>query len=224
MKSILTCKELSVGYGNNIVQNDINLTIIAGDYIAVIGNNGAGKSTFIKTILGLIPPVQGKVEYAPSIKNEGIGYLPQQGVVQKTFPTSVGEVILSGRQNKIKLFYSKADKEVAKETAKTLDVLSLWNRRYSELSGGQQQRVLLARALCATNKFLVLDEPLTGLDIGTQKAFYDTVERIHIQGTTVLMITHDANALDKGMTHVLEFGEHVTLTALDSHGGDVHDR
>lgn len=207
MKDVLiSCDDLSVGYGKHIIQSDITLAIYKGDYICVIGQNGAGKSTFIKTILGLIPPISGMLNYTSTIRDNGIGYLPQQGVIQKNFPTSVKEVILSGRQNKIKFFYSKADKELAMEMAEKFGISGFWNKRYSDLSGGQQQRVLLARALCATDALLVLDEPVTGLDIETQEKFYQTVKEINEKGTTIVMITHDKDALSMGATHIFEFG------------------
>lgn len=217
---LIECKDLAVGYNKTMVRDSISLRIPQGSYIALTGKNGAGKSTFIKTLLGFLKPVKGEICYADDIK--GIGYLPQQNVAQRNFPTSVSEVILSGRQNKIRFFYSKEDKKIAKETAIRFGVYTLYRKRYSDLSGGQQQRVLLARALCSVQgdrQLLVLDEPLTGLDIETQKAFYDTMKKLNTEeGVTILMISHDNDLEDKGITHILDFGERITLKALKGDG------
>lgn len=200
---LIKCVDLSIGYGSDVIQNHITFEINEGDYVCVLGENGAGKTTLIKTMLGLISPINGTLEINGSIKNEGIGYLPQQGIVQRTFPTTVKEVVLSGRQNKIKLFYSKNDKKIADDIMKKFDIFDLKNKRYSDLSGGQQQRVLLARALCVSDKMLILDEPITGLDIKNQELLYDLIETLNKNGTTIIMISHDSNVLSKNASHVL---------------------
>ncbi len=180
------------------LHSNINLTIPAGAYACVIGENGTGKSTLIKTILGLLPPIEGSVTMGKNLSPVDIGYLPQQTQVQRDFPASVYEVVLSGCLNKMGLrpFYNKAEKQLAQDMLVKLNISELKKKSYSELSGGQQQRVLLARALCATNKVLLLDEPTAGLDIATTSEFYQLVKSLNDEGITIIMITHD---LDKAI-------------------------
>lgn len=200
MKPVIKCNDLIIGYQSGIICKDINLTINSKDYVCVIGDNGSGKTTLIKTILGLIPPVKGTIDIADDVK---IGYLPQQNAVQKIFPTSVKEVVLSGFQNKSGLFYKKDLQAKADETMKMLGIYDIRAKNYAELSGGQQQKTLLARALCASDRLLVLDEPINGLDINTQNDFYDIVEKLNNKGTAVIMISHDKTVLNNNASHVL---------------------
>ncbi len=191
----IICKDLSVGYDNVPIQKNINFHINAGAYVCVVGENGVGKSTLIKTILGLLPPIEGSIEIGNGIKGYSVGYLPQQTNVQRDFPASVYEVVLSGCLNKVGMrpFYNKAEKNLAKKMLEKLNILELQKKSYSELSGGQQQRVLLARALCATDKILLLDEPTAGLDIGSTKEFYKLIKSLNKEGITIIMITHNLN-------------------------------
>lgn len=215
---LIDCKDLSIGYGADIIQAHITFSINKGNYVCVLGENGAGKSTLIKTLLGIIPVLNGELKIDENIKSEGIGYLPQQGIVQKNFPTIVHEVVLSGLQNKIKLFYTKKEKDIADKKLKQLGIYELKNKSYNELSGGQQQRVLLARALCVSDKLLVLDEPITGLDIKNQELFYELISELNKAGTTIIMISHDSNVLSKNASHVLEVGhESVRLLTTDKY-------
>ncbi len=201
--NILSCENLTIGYGADIIQRNVSFSINSGDYVCIVGENGAGKSTLLKTVLGLIPPVDGQVLISDDVRREGIGYLPQQGVVQRNFLTSVYEVILSGNQNRMKLFYSRDDKLKVHSLAGKFGISDLLYKRYSDLSGGQQQRVLLARALCVSDKLLILDEPVTGLDLDNQKLFYDMAKRINGDGTTIIMVSHSADVLERGISHVL---------------------
>lgn len=197
-KRILSCENLWIGYDNKPIVKNFNLEIYEGDYITVIGENGVGKSTLIKTILGLLTPISGRV--IKDMKGKGgIGYLPQQTRVQRDFPASVYEVVISGflnRANK-RPFYSLAEKKEAMKNMDLLRILDLKNKCYRELSGGQQQRVLLARALCASNHFLVLDEPVSGLDPEAAKDLYCNLKEINEKrNMAILMISHDIqNAL-----------------------------
>ncbi len=191
----IICKNLSVGYNNTPLHENINLSIPSGSYVCVIGENGAGKSTLIKTMLGLIPPINGSITMEDGLSKLDVGYLPQQTQVQKDFPASVFEVVLSGCLNKIgfRPFYNKKEKKLASQMLDKLNILHLRKKSYCELSGGQQQRVLLARALCATNKILLLDEPTAGLDIATTKEFYKLIKTLNDEGITIIMITHNLN-------------------------------
>ncbi|MFI3227645.1 MAG: ABC transporter ATP-binding protein [Clostridia bacterium] len=188
----IVCQNLSVGYNNVSVRENISFSIPSGSYTCVVGENGVGKSTLIKTLLGLLPPISGSVTMENGLKSVDIGYLPQQTQIQKDFPASVFEVALSGCLNKIGLrpFYNKAEKQLAKDMLEKLGILNLAKKSYSQLSGGQQQRVLLARALCATNKILLLDEPTAGLDAVTTDDFYKLIKELNGEGITIIMITH----------------------------------
>ncbi len=183
------CKNLSVGYNNTPLHSNINFTIPEGAYVCVVGENGAGKSALIKTILGLLPPLEGSISIGNKKGAITVGYLPQQTNVQRDFPASVYEVVLSGCLNRVGLrpFYNKAEKTLAKEILEKLNISHLRKKSYSELSGGQQQRVLLARALCATNKILLLDEPTAGLDIDSTTEFYRLIKTLNDEGITIIM-------------------------------------
>ncbi|NLK69941.1 MAG: ATP-binding cassette domain-containing protein, partial [Clostridiales bacterium] len=159
--ALINCSNITMSYEDNIVFKDLSFEVNKGDYLCIVGENGSGKSTLVRGLLGLKSPVSGKIEYGDGLKKTEIGYLPQQTSVQKDFPASVYEVVLSGCLNSrgIKPFYSKAEKNTALKNMKRLGIEDLKQKCYRELSGGQQQRVLLARALCATKKILLLDEP-----------------------------------------------------------------
>ncbi|MGN0814646.1 MAG: metal ABC transporter ATP-binding protein [Candidatus Coproplasma sp.] len=198
---------LSVGYEGNAVCKDINFEVNAGDYLCIIGENGAGKSTLMKTLLGLVPPVGGKIERGEGIT--GIGYLPQQDTSQGNFPATVWEIALSGCvvHSGWRPFFNRAEKALALEKLKLLGIDELKNRSFGELSGGQRQKVLLARVLCATDRIMLLDEPVTGLDPQATLDLYETVERLNKDcGTTVIMITHDLDSL-KYADKVLQVGQ-----------------
>ena len=204
---LLSFNDLTIGYENNIVLSDLSFAIEKGDYLVILGENGAGKSTLLKTMLGLIKPIKGKIVFDAEVKKTEIGYLPQQTVVQRDFPASVWEVVISGclAKNGLKPFYSKKDKELAKENIEKLELKGFEKRCYRELSGGQQQRVLLARALCSSNKILVLDEPVTGLDPKVTAQLYETIRSLNKEGITIIMISHDLQALEDA-SKVLHLG------------------
>lgn len=204
---IFECKDVTLGYENKVVAKNLNFKIDQGDYLCVVGENGTGKSTLIKTLLGLIKPLNGEVIANVQGKNhKGVGYLPQQTQAQKDFPASVWEVVLSGVLNNDHRcpFYNKKDKAEAEKNMEKLNILDLKKRCYRELSGGQQQRVLLARALCATDSVLILDEPVTGLDPAASMELYETIKNLNKkENVTIIMVSHDIkNALNYA-THIL---------------------
>lgn len=204
---IFECKDVTLGYENKVVAKNLNFKIDQGDYLCVVGENGTGKSTLIKTSLGLIKPLNGEVIANVQGKNhKGVGYLPQQTQAQKDFPASVWEVVLSGVLNNDHRcpFYNKKDKAEAEKNMEKLNILDLKKRCYRELSGGQQQRVLLARALCATDSVLILDEPVTGLDPAASMELYETIKDLNKkENVTIIMVSHDIkNALNYA-THIL---------------------
>lgn len=204
---IFECKDVTLGYENKVVAKNLNFKIDQGDYLCVVGENGTGKSTLIKTLLGLIKSLNGEVIANVQGKNhKGVGYLPQQTQAQKDFPASVWEVVLSGVLNNDHRcpFYNKKDKAEAEKNMEKLNILDLKKRCYRELSGGQQQRVLLARALCATDSVLILDEPVTGLDPAASMELYETIKDLNKkENVTIIMVSHDIkNALNYA-THIL---------------------
>ncbi|MBR6052204.1 MAG: metal ABC transporter ATP-binding protein [Clostridia bacterium] len=210
--AILTCRDLSLGYDGRVIARGINFKIESGDYLCVVGENGSGKSTLMKTILGLLPPSGGEILTGDGLKRTEIGYLPQQTEVQKDFPASVWEIVLSGCGNRMgaRPFYNKEDKERARRNVERTRISHLVKRCYRELSGGQQQRVLLARALCATTKLLVLDEPVAGLDPVVTAEMYELIDELNKKdGITVVMISHDIAAALKYADHVLHVSANV---------------
>jgi len=207
--ALLECRHLNLGYDGREIVTDLNFKVEKGDYLCIVGENGAGKSTLIKTLLGLQPALAGEIITGEGLNRNEIGYLPQQTPVQRDFPASVWEVVLSGRQGARgwRPFYSKEDKRRAAEEMERLHITPLSGRCYRELSGGQQQRVLLARALCATEKLLLLDEPTAGLDPRVTEEMYTLVEDLNKKdGITVMMISHDLQAAMKYAVHILHVG------------------
>ncbi len=209
--SLIEAKNLTLGYETGPVAENLNFTVKEGDYLAIVGENGSGKTTLMKTILGLTKPLGGSIEFGDGLKRNEIGYLPQQTVVQKDFPASVREIVLSGCQSQMGLrpFYGSVEKALAAENIRRMDIENLADRSYRHLSGGQQQRVLLARALCATRKLLLLDEPVAGLDPKVTAEMYDLIERLNHEGITMIMISHDIEAAMKYASHILHFGAEV---------------
>lgn len=202
----IICRNVSLGYESHIVSEGIDFTVAQGDYLCIVGENGAGESTLMKAILGLHPPLAGKIEFSDGLKQNEIGYLPQQNHFQRDFPASVREVVISGCLNRCGLrpFYRHAEHESARTNMEKLGVWPLRERCYRELSGGQQQRVLLARALCATRKLLLLDEPVSGLDPSATAEMYAIIRRLNKEeGITVLMISHDIFAATREADHIL---------------------
>lgn len=209
--SLIKCENLEIGYDGKAVLSNLSFNVECGDYLCIIGENGSGKSTLMKTLLGLKEPLGGSITFGDGLSKNEIGYLPQQTVVQRDFPASVSEIVISGCLNKCgkRPFYSKEDKARAKENMEKMGITQFAKRCYRELSGGQQQRVLLARALCAAQSVLLLDEPVTGLDPKVTAEMYALIESINRQGMTVIMISHDINAALKYSTHILHIGDTV---------------
>ena len=219
MEAQITCENLELGYGSGILVDGLSFTVKKRDYLCIVGENGAGKSTLLRTILGLQKPLTGTITFGGGLQQNEIGYLPQQTFVQRDFPASVWEVVLSGCQGRCGLrpFYNREEKQIAKNAMEQLEVTPLARTCYRDLSGGQQQRVLLARALCASDKMLVLDEPVSGLDPKMAETMYRLVERINREmGITVIMISHDVQEAVPYATHILHMGrEYFFGTAED---------
>ena len=206
---LIECRDVTLGYEGQSVLEHLDLTIASGDYLCIVGDNGSGKSTLLRGLLGLITPMAGAIERAPELQKGAIGYLPQQTRAQKDFPATVYEVVLSGCLNKKKthFFYSGEQKSAALMNMGKLGILELKDQCYRDLSGGQQQRVLLARALCAASRLLILDEPITGLDPAAAQDLYKTLTYLNeTEHMAVIMVTHDLKAALKGARTVLHIG------------------
>ena len=205
----LSCQNLTIGYEGKTLISNLAFSVEAGDYLCIVGENGSGKSTLVRTILKLNAAIAGKVVTGDGLQPDEIGYLPQQTVVQKDFPASVREVVRSGCLNRCGLrpFYNKAEKQLAEENMEKLGIAELAKSCYRELSGGQQQRVLLARALCATRKILLLDEPAAGLDPKITAGLYELIGKLNEDGITIIIISHDINASVKYASHILHLGK-----------------
>lgn len=199
----ICCEKLQLGYDGTVIVKDLDFQVESGDYLCIMGENGTGKSTLIKTLLQLQKPINGSLTMGDGLMPYEIGYLPQQTVVQRDFPATVWEIVLSGCLSKCgKLpFYKKEQKQLAKEQMEEMGIWELRKRSYRTLSGGQQQRVLLARALCATSKLLLLDEPVNGLDPKVTAEFYQMIQQLNQKGITIIMVSHDM--------HVLQYATHV---------------
>lgn len=232
-KTLLACRDVSLGYEGRAVWEHLNLEIRSGEYLCIVGENGSGKSTLLKSLLGLIKPLRGSIELDPSLRSGAIGYLPQQTRAQKDFPATVSEVVLSGflSARGRRFFYTPAEKSRALMNLGKLGILELKDRCYRELSGGQQQRVLLARALCAANDLLILDEPVTGLDPASMQDLYKTLRYLNErEGMAIIMVTHDIENALREARHILcvdragcfygTVGEFLSSPAGKRFGGD----
>ena len=192
---LIQCENLTMSYENRNAVENVSFSIEPGDYLCIVGENGSGKSTLLKGLLGLMRPKNGKILFGVGLTQTSIGYLPQQTVVQRDFPASVQEVVISGclHQKGFGPFYKPSQRTAANAAMEKLNITSLRKKSYRALSGGQQQRVLLARALCATDKLLLLDEPVTGLDPVVTSDLYALLKQLNQEGVAIVMVSHDIN-------------------------------
>ena len=207
---LLTCSNVSMNYDKRLAVENVNFNVCKGDYLCIVGENGSGKSTLMKGILGLMKLNSGEILFK-NIKQTELGYLPQQTIVQRDFPASVFEVVLSGclNQTGLKPFFSRSDKEKARKNMELLNITDIAKKSYRDLSGGQQQRVLLARALSATSQLLILDEPVTGLDPIVTADMYNIIKKLNDDGITVIMVSHDIISATKYGNKILHMGTKV---------------
>lgn len=204
--AILECSDVTMSYEGVNVFEHLSFKLDRGDYLCILGENGSGKSTLMKGLLGLLKPASGTICYADGLTKNEIGYLPQQSPVQRDFPASVYEVVLSGTLNRkgFSPFYGKREKKLADDNLERLSITDLKSSCYRDLSGGQQQRVLLARALCATKSLLLLDEPVTGLDPLVSSEFYGLISDLNKKDNiTIIMVSHDVKQAVRSATHIL---------------------
>lgn len=210
MNSILKCEELTSGYDGENVLNGLSFELDAGDYLCILGENGSGKSTLVKCLLGIKHANSGRIIMGDGLKHTDIGYLPQHTIMQKDFPATVQEVVISGCLGRrgLRPFYTQAEKKIAEAAMKRLGIEGLSQKSCRELSGGQQQRMLLARALCAAKKLLLLDEPVTGLDPAATAEMYDIINQLNKKDKmTVIMVSHDINKSLEYASHILYLGK-----------------
>ncbi len=210
--ALLSARDLTLGYSDRTLVRNMNFELNEGNYLCIVGENGSGKSTLMRTLLGLQSPLSGKVLHGDGLSAREIGYLPQQTPVQRDFPASVSEIVLSGCQNRLgrRFFYTRQDRELARRNMELMSVSDLAGKCYRNLSGGQQQRVLLARALCATRRLLLLDEPVAGLDPRATTEMYQLIRRLNREEKiTIIMVSHDIAAAVSYATHILHIGETV---------------
>ena len=218
--ALMTMKDVTIAFEGMVAVDRVSLDVERGDYLVVLGENGSGKSTLTRAMLGLVKPRNGSITYGEGFQKNQIGYLPQQTAAQRDFPASVEEVVLSGCVNRMgrRFFYSRADRDKAEANMALLDVARLRKKSYRTLSGGQQQRTLLARALCATDAILLLDEPVTGLDPAAASDFYDVIRNLNrSHGVAVVMVSHDLGGAMRDATRVLVMNRGVDFF------GDVAD-
>ena len=204
----ITVDKVTLSYENTVLLRDLSFTVNAGDYLCIVGANGSGKTTLMRTLLNLRAPLSGEIRLGDGLKQTEIGYLPQQTETQRDFPASVREIVLSGSLGRLgaRPFYGREERRLAAENMEKLGISELAERCYRELSGGQQQRVLLARALCATRKLLLLDEPVASLDPQAASDLYRVIEGLNAEGITVIMISHDMHYALRNATHILHIG------------------
>jgi len=207
---LLKCNKLTLGYNNKDILHSFDYGIHSGEYLCIIGRNGCGKTTFLRGLAGVLRPKSGKIELCDNLRRNQIGYLPQITIAQKDFPASVEEIVLSAFQGKSLLlpFYGKALRKRANECLELTRTENLQKESFRELSGGQKQRVLLARALCAAERLLLLDEPVTGLDPESSQNMYNIIKDLHeYKNMTIVMVTHDIDAARNNSTRILNFNE-----------------
>lgn len=212
MNALIKCEHVDFGYENHDAVIDVSMEINPGDYLCVVGENGSGKSTLMKGILGLLKPTAGILQVDEELRRTGIGYLPQQTAAQRDFPATVYEVVRSGCLSHLgkRPFFSRADKKLAMENMERLGITGLKNKCYRELSGGQQQRVLIARALCATKKLLILDEPITGLDPSAIQELYALIRKLNREDkVAILMVSHDVQNVVHQANRILHLQQRV---------------
>ena len=207
--ALISCRNVALAYEGNTIVNGLDFAVNSGDYLCIVGENGSGKSTLMKALLGLKKVSDGSISYGDGLHRKNIGYLPQQTEVQRDFPATVKEIVLSGclAKGKFTPFYTKNDKRNAAVNMEKLGITDIADRCYRELSGGQQQRVLLARALCAADRLLILDEPAAGLDPVVTQEMYDIIDSLNKNdGMTVIMVSHDISHAVNNASHILHIG------------------
>ncbi len=212
MENLIEVKNLTMSYEREEVLHSVSFSLGEGEWLSIVGENGSGKTTLLKGIAGLLPLKSGSIDFGGGLTRKGIGYLPQQTAVQRDFPACVHEVVLSGCTGGARLLgmRSRADRQRAHDAIHMLGIEHIHHKPYCDLSGGQQQRVLLARALCATEKLLILDEPVTGLDPIVSAELYESIAKLNRENKiAVIMVSHDIAGAVKYSDKILHIGRGV---------------
>jgi len=218
--SIIEIKNLSFSYDKQTILENINLKVEENDFLAIIGPNGGGKSTLLKLILGIIPIKDGSIHTFgayPKKNLEKIGYVPQNTNVNTDFPIKVIEVVLMGHiGTKRPLFgYAEEEKLCALGALAQVGMEAYANARIGSLSGGQRQRVMIARALCAHPKILILDEPTASIDVEGQRQIYELLKRLN-EYITIIVVSHDISVIMQYANKVVHINK--TLSYHDVSG------
>ncbi|AXY25130.1 peptide transporter [Suicoccus acidiformans] len=227
MTESIQVKHLTVAYEGNPVLWDVNVHFNSGRITAIVGPNGAGKSTLLNAMLGFLKPISGEVDFNvkgqqnvsyDKVKQE-VAYVPQKSSVDWNFPTTAFDVVLMGRYGHLRFAQRprKEDKKIARLNLEKVGMSSFANRQISQLSGGQRQRVFLARALCEEAEIIILDEPLAGVDIKTEKVLMDLLRQEANRGKTVIAVHHDLNTVEEYFDDVIFLNrEIVTFGSVDT--------
>ena len=203
---LIAMEDVTIAFEGWVAVDRVSIEVERSEYLVIVGENGSGKSTLMRAMLGLVRPRSGKIIYGDGLSRNQIGYLPQQTAAQRDFPASVEEVVISGCVNRMgrRCFFDRAAREKAMANMDLLDILKYRRKSYRTLSGGQQQRVLLARALCATDAILLLDEPVTGLDPAATEELYGIIRDLNRQhGVAIVMVSHDIRGAMRDAKKVL---------------------
>lgn len=220
--ALIQCEHVALGYGKQVLVQGLDLEVTRGDYLCIVGDNGVGKSTFLRTLLGLQPPLAGQITLGEGLTQKDLGYLPQQTQVQRDFPATVEEIVSSGFGSAMgwRPFLSRGERNRMEENLQRMGIAHLAKRSYRTLSGGQQQRVRLARALCAADTLLLLDEPMAGLDPEGTAEMYALIDQLNREGMTIVMVSHDLTGVQAHATHVLRMGREPQVIPMGQ-GGDL---
>lgn len=207
--ALIQCKHVALGYGKQVLVQGLDLEVTRGDYLCIVGDNGVGKSTFLRTLLGLQPLLAGQITLGEGLTQKDLGYLPQQTQVQRDFPATVEEIVSSGFGSAMgwRPFLSRGERNRVEENLQRMGIAHLAKRSYRTLSGGQQQRVRLARALCAADTLLLLDEPVAGLDPEGTAEMYDVIHALNQEGMTIVMVSHDMDGVRTHATRILRMAQ-----------------
>lgn len=205
-EAILTCSGIAIGHEGRAVCRNINFTLNSGECLCIVGGSGSGRSTLLRVMMNNEPPMEGTVTYENGVTKNDIGCLPQ--IRDARMNSVVRDVVLAGCLNRRRLpFFTKQDKQIVSERLHLVGIADIERRRFSELSGGMQQKVLLARALCAATKLLLLDDPVHGLDKNSAGEMYELIETICMAGMPVVMVSDDVDAVLRLATHILHLSD-----------------
>ncbi|MGB9877270.1 MAG: metal ABC transporter ATP-binding protein [bacterium] len=206
-KPLLEFKDVHLGYRGEVILPSVNLLIEEGDFLGIVGPNGAGKTTLLRAIAGVLKPIKGQViVYKPNLS---LGYVPQRSLLDEAYPLTALEIASMGLYKKIGVLKPvRKYEEKAREALRIVGLAGMEKKLYRELSGGQKQKVLLARALVSEPEILLLDEPITDLDVGSQKAMMDFLSDLNKEkGITILLVSHLLDVVAERANKIVMLGD-----------------